>query len=898
MAPVIPGLPVHHPLIHGACPTLDVLKSRADTRARKVLDTASALAQWRLTMTEQIRDLRKARGAHPWPAAGNTPPCHVGSEPVSVRSPDMLPADLLRALLATEPEAISRIVPSPNQALAQASSQWSQLAQDTTGPAPALDFAWARRFAIADMRHDRPPVDVSYLIASLGYDTWDALVPFSALSEEGSASKREVLRQCVVNARQACGDRLFEPLLPAYFDRHGGMDALDLAMQQHHGVLIVGHEETGRTALLEAWLQRLVLGPRPPEWEGLRVFQNPFDEPWAKDPSLLEKMADSAIVLALAPKGRRVFYDPREEDPLHPDQPWPERLWAFEPEYPDGSLETRLVEHCAQWASEPWKRVFIILVVTPAERERLVARVPLIAQFPAVDVPAFATQDHLPIWLCHTMERPRRGLEQALAIMSELRPADVLAMRPWDVQTVLGSGLAQRLWEPGKLERLRPDEWLERALARIRQGHAPWQREMLGAKGRFVDRFIGDDERFLSLVRLQDTLRGGPPAQPEKTPTPPSLTPSPADTSRARQRLSTRVPPHSKDVPPALHFVFRRHLEGPMGKRVRRIRATSVLEWFQMAWQEVPRSEDPEGWIAEVFGGPVPGMTSLFQDVVDEGLDAPLLWEELEEILQNHLYVSGGSDDIRVSAHTLRVNTADDDVETSYFLFDETYAKANPDRCAYLLHDTWPLPTDAGQGPFDPGFELSPLLPPGEKSGATYACVFASVDGAGMSNLRARVFPGVMLPDLCEHLRRVVPRTEQRRGHASQVWAEPWPLELRLLRAMIDAQGADLTAALERCKRYPLSYVATHVQHASIGTGAHAHARDAFLEAASDARELRRDLDRTRIVVADHIAQMSLWTNDTFGYQQWYLFDDAWASAHVDLARSLLRSAFSWDPMS
>ncbi len=845
-------------------------------------------------MTGQIQDLRAARGAHPWPTAGNTP-CHVGSESLSVRSPDLLPADLLRALLAAEPEVISRIVPSPGQALVQASAQWRLLAQDTTGSAPAMDFAWARRFAIADMRYGRPAIDVPYLIASLGYDTWEALVPFSKLTGNGSASKREVLRQCVDNARQACGDRLFEPLLPAYFDRHGGIEALDRAMQQHHGVLIVGHEETGRTALLEAWLQRLVLEPKPPESEGLRVFQNPFDEAWVKDPSLLAKMADGGFVLALAPKGRRVFYDPREEDPSHPDQPWPERMWAFEPEYPNGSVETRLVEHCAQWASEPWKRVFLILVVTPAERERLVARVPLIAQFPAVDVPAFATQDHLPIWLCHTMGQPRRGLEQALAIMSELRPADVLAMKPWDVQTVLGSGLAQRLWEPGKLERLRPDGWLERALARIRQGQAPWQREMLGAKGRFVERFIGDDERFLSLVRLQDTLRGG---RAHPVTVPPSVEPPTDDALPTRQRLSTRVPPRPKDVAPGLHFVFRRHLEGPMGKRVRRIRATSVLDWFQMAWQEAPRSEDPETWVAEVFGGPVPGLASLFQDVADEALDVPLLWEELEEVLQDHLYVSGGSDDIRVSAHTLRVKTADDDVETSYFLFDEQYAKAHPERCAYLLHESWPLPTDAAQGPFDPGFEISPLLPPGERSGATYACVFASVDGAGMSNLRARVFPGVMLPDLRDHLRRVVPRTEQRRGHGSQGWAEPWPLELRLLRAMIDAQDADLTAALERCKRYPLSYVATHVQHASIGTGAHVHARDAFLEAASEARELRRDIDRTRIVEADHIAQMSLWTNDTFGYQQWYLFDDAWAAAHVDLARSLLRSASSWDPMS
>jgi hypothetical protein len=35
----------------------------------------------------------------------------------------------------------------------------------------------------------------------------------------------------------------------------------------------------------------------------------------------------------------------------------------------------------------------------------------------------------------------------------------------------------------------------------------------------------------------------------------------------------------------------------------------------------------------------------------------------------------------------------------------------------------------------------------------------------------------------------------------------------------------------------------------------------------------------------------------SFGYQQWYLFDTAWAATHPDLARSLLRYANHWDPL-
>jgi hypothetical protein len=37
--------------------------------------------------------------------------------------------------------------------------------------------------------------------------------------------------------------------------------------------------------------------------------------------------------------------------------------------------------------------------------------------------------------------------------------------------------------------------------------------------------------------------------------------------------------------------------------------------------------------------------------------------------------------------------------------------------------------------------------------------------------------------------------------------------------------------------------------------------------------------------------------SDHFGYQQIFLFDDLWASAHPDLANSLLRYGAHWDPL-
>ncbi|ONI70737.1 hypothetical protein ALI144C_49960 [Actinosynnema sp. ALI-1.44] len=58
-----------------------------------------------------------------------------------------------------------------------------------------------------------------------------------------------------------------------------------------------------------------------------------------------------------------------------------------------------------------------------------------------------------------------------------------------------------------------------------------------------------------------------------------------------------------------------------------------------------------------------------------------------------------------------------------------------------------------------------------------------------------------------------------------------------------------------------------------------------------------RDPDQSKLHVTDHLAQLAIHIDDTFGYQQWYLFDSTWAAAHPDLAQSLLRYAGHWDPL-
>ncbi|WP_233585440.1 hypothetical protein [Micromonospora sp. BL1] len=55
--------------------------------------------------------------------------------------------------------------------------------------------------------------------------------------------------------------------------------------------------------------------------------------------------------------------------------------------------------------------------------------------------------------------------------------------------------------------------------------------------------------------------------------------------------------------------------------------------------------------------------------------------------------------------------------------------------------------------------------------------------------------------------------------------------------------------------------------------------------------------DASRIKVDEHLAQVTMRCGQSFGHQQWFLFDTVWAAAHPDLAQSLLRYSNHWDPL-
>lgn len=339
-------------------------------------------------------------------------------------------------------------------------------------------------------------------------------------------------------------------------------------------------------------------------------------------------------------------------------------------------------------------------------------------------------------------------------------------------------------------------------------------------------------------------------------------------------------------------FVYRSHYEGPLSRRIRHLDAPSVLAWFASRMNEARTSDKPEDVYQDDLGGDVYGLGTIFEAVKEHQLAAPKTMRELERLLREHLYVEGGREHLRVDEHSIRVLTDDDEVALAYFFFDDVDAVEAPERISWLLHETPKLPEADREGTFTPPYAPKLVLPEGEGEGRTYACLFTFYDGDSLPG-SAYELPGVRLPDLASHLRSVVPH--KRPASWSREWLDTWPVELRLLRAMIEPGQISIAPALTKCAAYPLRAVGGGTNHSLLGVGSHANASHEFYKVGTGFH-MDGDASKSIVSVKHHSAVLCAHTSEFFGFEQWVLFDDVWAAANPALAASLLRYARQWDP--
>jgi hypothetical protein len=337
-----------------------------------------------------------------------------------------------------------------------------------------------------------------------------------------------------------------------------------------------------------------------------------------------------------------------------------------------------------------------------------------------------------------------------------------------------------------------------------------------------------------------------------------------------------------------------------LSKRVVRLPDPSIVDWFarHMADAMSDRNDDErDDALWNELGGYVYGLASIFSAAKKHRFELPSTMSQLRTLLHRHLYVEGGDENIAVDEHSVRVLTDNDEVQLAYFFFEADALTKHPDRLAWLLHDEPRLPATAGESSEQLAAELTAGLPSFTPkalgAGATYACLFTFYDGESLPG-KVGVFEGVRLPQLAEHLREVRPDTTV--ATWSKEYLETWPLELRVLRAMIEPHDTVLAPALERLQRLPLSYFGSETNNTRTGVGPYVTARAEF-EKLAGARGVDTDASQSIIDEHPHALLFAMHASSSFGHQQWILFDDLWAAAHVDLARSLLRYGTRWDPL-
>ncbi|WP_433788531.1 hypothetical protein [Actinoplanes sp. CA-252034] len=239
-------------------------------------------------------------------------------------------------------------------------------------------------------------------------------------------------------------------------------------------------------------------------------------------------------------------------------------------------------------------------------------------------------------------------------------------------------------------------------------------------------------------------------------------------------------------------------------------------------------------------------------------------------------------DYIRLGEHALRVRTDDDEVDLAYYFIDDEAVAASPDRLAFLVQDTWPLPSVAVPASVafsnDVPVRTVRFGPSGPESVFSVRLCWESPDVSPNLDLVGAVeFVGLTLPQLGACLRDV-----------DDSQAEHLPYDAQLLRALIAPGEKDLGPALQRYTRIP-----GYSPSLAAAVPLHAPTADTLPIPLT-----QRSLEATKSLIHldTNIVQTARYIDDFFGFDQWFLFDTLWAAAHSDLARSLLRYAAHWDP--
>jgi hypothetical protein len=334
-------------------------------------------------------------------------------------------------------------------------------------------------------------------------------------------------------------------------------------------------------------------------------------------------------------------------------------------------------------------------------------------------------------------------------------------------------------------------------------------------------------------------------------------------------------------------FVYRSPYAGPLSKHVKRLDgADTLLDWFRTIWRPIADNKAADAYARTLLGTDVYGFHCLFLDIGEYDLPIPTTIEEFHDDLRGALYIGA---EYRGTADTIQIATDDDDYGLAMYWFTDAFAQAHPERVAFLLRDDWRLPETVGPGGFQqkPGVALVRPRQPG--SGGLYVVQF-DLANCGELDERCPVVkvPGCRLPDLAAWL------VGMSQDEAEKLACPPlYCLHSRLGYLFKFDKPEGLELSFRQTLAEDLADTVTWnaysdwlLERDRPRAELHLLELAARLEAAPD----KHSTEPLRLQVAPHsLALMIPRGSDEF--EQWYLFDDVWASGNVDLANALLDAA-------
>lgn len=397
-----------------------------------------------------------------------------------------------------------------------------------------------------------------------------------------------------------------------------------------------------------------------------------------------------------------------------------------------------------------------------------------------------------------------------------------------------------------------------------------------------------------------------------------------------------------------VYFVCRSQYEAPLGHRIVQFEDANVLSWFQNHWigkddtwlsdpalqehlpDDLPRSDWADADYQELyfqrtrtlFEGAVLGFNVIW-DAMRRWGTPPVCDEYLETFLSTFQYPEG---EMTFQPHAVQAITDDDQIDIAWYLFDDEFAQSHPERVAYLLHETWDLPTSLSHATQSAPPVTSTLrqldIKAGPNEGTSYCVFLSATDGETLNDITGTYrFDGVRLPDFAQHLytQSITLKTTK------WDWLAPtWPEELVQLRAFLLTQpdkslpeliGESDCETLHRYLSFPRGLLDFRYEekNPSVFTGDQLACEEDWKRLCDFLKTRTEDLHsswiRTEhpplVQATPHFSQIRFrnhyttkkelsWSQEWDQTWAYLFFDDLWAATHPELAESLLHYGGSW----